>query len=168
MRINQEGINLIKSFEGCKLQAYKDIVGIWTIGYGHTGPEVIQGLSWTQEQADNALVKDLTKFENGVNALAPNLNANEFSALVVFSYNVGLGALGKSTLLKKLLAGDKVGAADEFLRWNKAGGKEVAGLTRRRIAERALFLIPVNNNTSMLPEEPSEEEIGVKLKESEE
>lgn len=141
LRINQAGLSLIKEFEGLRLEAYQDIVGVWTIGYGHTGPEVVKGKIITTAQAEELLAKDVEKFEVGVRKLVPpSCTTNQFSALVCFSYNVGLGALGKSTLLKKLVAGDITGAAEEFLKWNKAGGKEVAGLTRRRVAERSLFL----------------------------
>ncbi len=141
LRINAAGLSLIKEFEGLRLEAYQDIVGVWTIGYGHTGPEVTKGKVITTSEAEELLSRDVEKFSAGVRKLVPpSCNQNQFSALVCFSYNVGLGALGKSTLLKKFVAGDSAGAADEFLKWNKAGGKEVAGLTRRRVAERALFL----------------------------
>lgn len=141
LRLNEAGLSLIKQFEGLKLEAYQDVVGIWTIGYGHTGPDVAKGMVITTADAEILLAKDIEKFEIGVRKLVSNAcTSNQFSALVCFSFNVGLGALGKSTLLKKLVAGDISGAADEFLKWNKAGGKEVAGLTRRRVAERQLFL----------------------------
>jgi len=143
--MNQAGIDLIKSFEGLELKAYPD-PGTggdpWTIGYGHTGPEVKPGLVWTQEEADAALVKDLDKFVSGVTALlTSSVTPNQFSALVSFAYNCGLANLKSSTLLKKVNAGDIAGAANEFPRWNKAAGKVLAGLTRRREAEKALFLL---------------------------
>lgn len=141
LKINAAGLSLIKEFEGLKLESYQDVVGIWTIGYGHTGPEVTKGKIISTKDAEELLSRDLERFEAGVRKLVPtNCTANQFSALVCFAYNVGLGNLDKSTLLKKLLANDVAGAADEFLKWNKAGNKEVAGLTRRRVAERALFL----------------------------
>jgi lysozyme len=141
LALNTAGLSLIKEFEGLRLEAYQDIVGVWTIGYGHTGPDVIKGKIITTDEASALLAKDVSKFEVGVRKLVPaNCTVNQFSALVCFSYNVGLGALSKSTLLKKFRAGDTSGAAEEFLKWNRAGGKEVAGLTRRRVAERALFL----------------------------
>lgn len=140
MQTNEAGINLIKSFEGCRLTAYQDIVGIWTIGYGDT-ENVHPGMVITQTEADNRLAKRLTPFETGVAACAKvPLTDNQFAALVAFAYNLGLHSLERSSLLAKLNDGDAAGAADEFLKWNRAGGKVVAGLTRRRTAERALFL----------------------------
>lgn len=141
MRINQAGINLIKSFESCKLRAYQDLVGIWTIGWGHTGDDVYDGRVISQEAADNLLLSDLSKFEWGVNHyVSHTLTDNEFSALVCFTYNVGLGNFKKSNLLSLLNFGHLKEAADEFLKWNHANGKVVDGLTRRREAERDLFL----------------------------
>ena len=135
------GRAMIASFEGLRLTAYQDIVGVWTIGYGHTGPDVKPGLAITRQQADQLLVNDLARFERGVNALVTvRLNQNQFDALVSFSYNLGLSSLQGSTLLRLLNAGNFQAAADQFLRWNRAGGKEVAGLTRRRAEERKLFM----------------------------
>lgn len=143
---NQAGIDLIKRWEGLELDAYPD-PGTggdpWTIGYGHTGPEVKKGLSITAEEAEDLLKKDLAKFEAHVSRLATvELTDNEFAALVSFAYNCGPANLGASTLLKKLNAGDYTGAALEFPRWNKAAGKVLAGLTKRREAEKQLFLTP--------------------------
>lgn len=139
-RINAVGLELIKDFEGLRLNSYQDAVGVWTIGYGHTrtaGP----GQRITDAQATALLREDVANFENAVTqAVQVPMTANQFAALVSFTYNVGSGALNRSTLLRKLNAGDTLGAADEFLRWNRAGGQELAGLTRRRIAERELFL----------------------------
>jgi len=141
MDINDKGLKLIKDFEGCKLSAYKDIVGVLTIGYGSTGSHVTPGLKISQEEADELLIKDLRRFEDGVEKLVTcKLNDNQFSALVCFSFNVGLGSLKSSTMLKLLNANDFTAAAEQFLRWDKAQGKKIAGLTRRRAAERALFL----------------------------
>lgn len=139
MRTNQAGIDLIKSFEGCKLDSYRDIVNILTIGYGHVGPDVHEGMEINQSMADGLLQHDLERFELGVSGMIAGLNSNQFSALVCFAYNVGLGNLKASTLLKKALVGDMDGAAAEFLKWNHAGGQVVAGLTRRRQAESDLF-----------------------------
>lgn len=140
MQTSQTGINLIKNFEGLRLKAYKDPVGVITIGYGHTFG-VKLGQTITKEQAEFYLKSDLRKFEKGVDSLVSvNLNQSQFDALVSFSFNCGLGALQKSTLLKLLNKGDYQGAADQFLRWDKAGGRSLPGLTRRRKAERALFL----------------------------
>ncbi len=138
------GRQLIETFEGLKLTAYQDLVGIWTIGYGHTGPEVKAGQSISVAQADQLLASDLQRFEQGVAHLVTySLNQQQFDALVSFSFNLGLGSLQSSQLLRLLNAGDVAGAAAEFLRWNRAGGAEVAGLTRRRQAEQQLFLTPV-------------------------
>ena len=140
MHISNEGINLIKQFEGCVLSAYKCPAGFWTIGYGHT-KNVKQGMKITKEQATNLLKDDLKTYENYVNKYVKvKLNQNQFDALVSFAFNCGGGALKSSTLLKKLNKGDYEGAANELLRWNKANGKVLAGLTRRRKAEKALFL----------------------------
>jgi len=140
MKINEAGLALIKSFEGCKLKAYKDSVGIWTIGYGHI-EGVAEGLTCSQEQADTLLRGDLARIEAGVSkAVCVPLTENQFSALVCFAFNVGVGSLNKSTLLKKLNAHNMSEAAEQFLVWNKAGGKVLKGLTTRRTAERALFI----------------------------
>lgn len=143
MKTNQAGVDLMHTFEGFKLKAYPD-PGTggkpWTIGYGHTGPEVVPGLVWTKAQCEAAFRKDLEKFEKGVaNMVTSPLTSNQFSALVCLAYNIGIGNLSKSTLLKKVNLGDYAGASKEFMKWNKAAGKVMAGLTRRRTAERALF-----------------------------
>jgi GH24 family phage-related lysozyme (muramidase) len=140
-KISQKGIDLVKSFEGGPfLEAYRDPVGIWTIGYGTTSG-VKAGMRITKTQAEQYLREDLNQFERAVkdNVKVP-LNTEQFSALVSFTYNVGEGALASSTLLRFLNQGDYQGAADEFLRWNKGGGQELPGLTRRRNAERSMFL----------------------------
>lgn len=134
------GLALIKSFEGLRLQAYTCPAGVLTIGYGSTGPHVRPGMRITEQQADALLLSDLSRFEAAVTgAVRVPLTQAQFDALVSFTFNVGVAALRSSTLLRKLNAGDYAGAAAEFARWNKAGGKVLAGLTRRRAAERALF-----------------------------
>jgi lysozyme len=139
MKTSQRGIDLIKSFEGCELRAYRDAVGVLTIGYGHT-VGVKEGDVITQAQADNMLADDLVIYEQGVHSLVRRtLTQGQFDALVSFAFNVGIGALGKSTLLRMLNSGDYASAAQQFARWNKAGGRELRGLTRRREAERRLF-----------------------------
>ena len=131
---------MLKSFEGLRLRAYQDSVGVWTIGYGTTSG-VRPGQVITEAQAEAFLKRDLDRFEAAVEDLVTvPLNDDQFSALVSFVYNVGEGALASSTLLRLLNRRDYQGAAEQFLRWNKAGGAELAGLTRRRRAERALFL----------------------------
>ena len=145
MQTSEKGIALIKQFEGCKLTAYQDSVGIWTIGYGWTQPvegkPIRAGMTIKQETAERLLKTGLVSYESDVTRLVKvGLSQGQFDALVSFTYNLGARSLSTSTLLRKLNAGDYAGAADEFLRWNKAGGKVLNGLTRRREAERALFL----------------------------
>lgn len=141
--INDKGRELLKRFEGCRLEAYNDGTGVWTIGYGHT-QGVEPGMTITQEQADDLLEHDLMKFEAAIDRLAPSTNANEFSACVCLAFNIGVSAFEASSLLRKIKAGDWLTAPEEFLRWCRAGGKVMPGLVRRRRAERDLFLEPVN------------------------
>jgi GH24 family phage-related lysozyme (muramidase) len=137
---NAKGLRLIKSFEGLRLKAYKDAVGIWTIGYGTTS-NVYPGMAIPQQRAEELLQEDLKRFESAINQLVKvPLNADQFSALVALTYNIGENAFASSTLLQKLNSGDTEGAADEFLKWVYAGGRVLGGLVRRRNAERALFL----------------------------
>ena len=175
-RINDTGLLLIRSFEGCKLKAYPDPAsplgiemrktlnarkpgweslsgGPWTVGWGSTGIDPFHldehgkplpigpSTAWTQEQADqhqkDHLAETCSKVEK---LLKREVNDNQFAALVSFAYNCGTNALKSSTLLLKLNAGDPRGAAEEFLKWTKAQGKELPGLVRRREAERRLFL----------------------------
>ena len=145
MQTSEKGIALIKEFEGCKLTAYRDSVGVWTIGYGWTQPvdgkPIRAGMTIKQETAERLLKTGLVSYESDVSRLVKvGLTQGQFDALVSFTYNLGARSLSTSTLLRKLNAGDYAGAADEFLRWNKAGGKVLNGLTRRREAECALFL----------------------------
>lgn len=145
MQTSEKGIARIKQFEGCKLTAYQDSVGVWTIGYGWTQPvdgkPIRAGMTIKQETAERLLKTGLVSYESDVSRLVKvDLTQGQFDALVSFTYNLGARSLSTSTLLRKLNAGDYAGAADEFLRWNKAGGKVLNGLTRRREAERALFL----------------------------
>lgn len=148
--ISQAGLNLIESFEGCILHPYLDSVKIPTIGIGTIvypdGRKVtMKDPPITQDQAYDFLKKHLVKDCSEVEKLIKvPINDNQFAALVSFVYNLGFGALQSSTLLRKLNSGDVKSAADEFLKWDHAGGVVVAGLTRRRQAERALFLHPTN------------------------
>ena len=140
MKTSLKGIALIKEYEGLRLGAYLCSAGVLTIGYGHTGG-VKEGDLITEQKAEQLLQDDLKKFENGVLRLVRvPLTQNQFDALVSFAFNLGVWNLGKSTLLKMLNDRDYKGAASQFIRWNKAAGKELAGLTRRRIAESELFL----------------------------
>ena len=139
MNIGQKGIELIKHFEGCELEAYKCPAGVWTIGYGHI-KGVSEGMSITQEQAEQMLLDELKEYENYINELVVvDLSQNQFDALVSWVYNLGPANLQSSTLLKVLNSGDYSGVPAQIERWNKAGGKVLEGLIRRREAESALF-----------------------------
>lgn len=144
MQTSIDGKTLIEYFEGRKRQVYPDPAtggAPWTVGIGHTGPDVKPGEKWTDAQIDAAFTKDLQRFEAGVlKAVRVALNQNEFDALVAFSFNVGLGNLQSSTLLKLLNSGDRPGAAQQFMRWDKANGKAMLGLRRRRAGEACMFL----------------------------
>ena len=143
MKTSEKGIELIKKFEGCKLTAYKCPAGIWTIGYGHTR-NVHKGEVITQQQADELLKQDLLVYEAGINVMKLNINQNQFDSLVSFAFNLGLGALQKSTLLKRIKVNpNDPKIKDEFLRWSYAGGKQLKGLLLRRQAECDLYF---NNN----------------------
>jgi lysozyme len=134
---------LVESGEGLRLVPYKDGNGIWTNGYGHTGPDVVPGVAWTKEQAIAALVHDLLTADNDIlRDVLVALNQNEFDALVSFDFNVGDGHLRASTVLRDLNAGNKRGAADAMLMWDEIAGRVSPGLLKRRQAERALFLTP--------------------------
>lgn len=140
MQVSQAGIEAIKDYEGVRLKAYDDGVGVWTIGVGHI-KGVKRGDEITMAQVDDFLRDDLAEAEKAVNTrVTVPLRQGQFDALVSFVFNLGSGAFMASTLLKKLNAGDYDGAADELLRWNKAGGRVMAGLTKRRISERIMFL----------------------------
>lgn len=142
---SQAGVNLIKSFEGLRLTAYQDSAGVWTIGYGHTSG-VYSGMKITEAKAEEYLKSDLKSAEKTVNnKVTYAINQNQFDALVSFTFNVGGGNFGSSTLLKKLNQGDINGAADEFGKWIKADGKVLDGLVKRRAAEKEMFL---NGTTS--------------------
>lgn len=144
MKTSPRGIALIKRFEGLRLTAYRCPAGVWTIGYGHTGPDVFEGLTITQDAADKLLERDLKIYEDAVNReVTVPLDSNQFDALVSFTYNLGAGNLRKSTLLKYVNQNKHQLAASEFLKWNKAGGVVLGGLVRRRKAERDLYLTPV-------------------------
>jgi len=152
MKTSAKGRKLIEQREGVELKAYKDSAGILTIGVGHTSaagaPKVTAGMKITVQEASDILTRDLAIFEKAVtDAVKVPLNQNEFDALVSFAFNIGGGALKLSTLVKRLNAGDRKAAADQFLVWNKItvnGKKQVLnGLTIRREAERKQFLTPI-------------------------
>lgn len=145
LHMSDQGISLLKSFEGLRLAAYQDIGGVWTIGYGHTsaagGMRVDRGLTITHEQAEQMLKDDLARMTYPVIKRWVNvpLTQGQFDALASFTYNLGEGQVSKSTLLKLLNAQDYQGAANEFDRWVYAGNTKVNGLIRRRQNERELF-----------------------------
>lgn len=139
MRIGVTGLNLIKSFEGCSFVAYKCPANIWTIGFGHT-KGVKEGMRISESQAEAFLQEDLADAEKAVNSQSLKINQNQYDALVSFTFNVGVGNFGKSTLLKKVKANaDDPAIRNEFARWNKGGGKVLPGLTRRRKEEADLY-----------------------------
>lgn len=140
MQYSKQGLELTEQFEHCRLTSYQDVKGVWTIGWGHTGPEVRPGLNVTQQQADEWLQDDINWANNVVNSLVhASLTQGEHDALVDFVYNVGSGNFAHSTLLKLLNSGQMDLAAAEFEKWDLAGGKVVAGLLRRREAEKQMF-----------------------------
>ena len=148
--LNQATIDLVKHFEGLYLEAYKCPAGVWTIGYGHTGlthkdGTVRKGRVITQAQAEKLLCHDLETFAEGVEKLLfprvrDEMNDNQFGALVSFAFNVGLGNLTKSTLLQRINARRYADCPAEFLKWNRAAGRVLRGLTRRRQSEANLFM----------------------------
>lgn len=139
MRTSQIGIDFIKQWEALRIVAYEDIVGVWTIGYGHTG-DVNPGDVISEEDAEMLLRADLAEAEDAVNDYVDvDLEQHEFDALVSFTFNVGQGNFRGSTLIKLLNAGNRDAAALQFPRWNKADGVPSKGLTRRRHAEQLMF-----------------------------
>ena len=153
MKLSQQGNDLIKSFEGLRLKAYQCAAGKWTIGWGHTGPEVKRGLVWTRQQADDAFDRDTDRFEACVssalpahfdgpsaNVLHPLALRARFDALVSLAFNIGEQAFRDSTMLRLFLAGDTRAAVEQFTRWNKANGKFNPGLLARRTKEMRIFL----------------------------
>lgn len=145
MKTSPAGIKVMHFYESCRLKAYPDPGSKdgkpWTIGWGHTGPEVIPGMKWTQEKADEVFKQDLEKFEKAVlRVVKVPLTQGQFDALVSFVYNLGASAFSNSTLLKNLNEGDYAGASTEFRRWVRNGGKVMLGLQRRRASEAALFI----------------------------
>ncbi|ETD67168.1 muraminidase [Pelistega indica] len=141
-----EGIKFISRWEGFSAKPYRDVVGVPTIGFGATyypnGKRVtLNDAPITKEQGIELLKHTVQDFEDAVNTyVTVTLNQNQFDAIVSFAYNVGIEAFKKSTLLKLLNKGQPYAAAQEFLKWNKAGGKSIAGLSNRRKAEKELFL----------------------------
>lgn len=131
--------DLAKAFEGCVLSAYQDLGGVWTIGYGHTGKDVYEGLVWTQEQADDALSHDLLAAATLLAVYSPGLANGPQAALTDLVFNLGIGNYRTSTLCKFVNEQDWNGAKTEIVKWDHANGQVVAGLLRRRQAEAALL-----------------------------
>ena len=139
MKISPEGLALIKKFEGCELKAYQCSAGVWTIGYGHT-KGVEEGMTITKDQAEQMLLEELVEYEVAVEEAVDNqLDQCMFDALVSWTYNLGPTNLNNSTMLKVLNAGEYDEVPAQIKRWNKAGGKVLQGLIRRREAEALLF-----------------------------
>jgi len=151
MKMSDEGRrDLLQKFEGCRLSAYRCPAGILTIGYGHTSaagdPAVFETMTITQDKAEQILARDLAKFERGVESMVTvPLDQHQFDVLVDFAYNAGLGALQKSTLLKKVNARDFDAVPAELMKWTRGGGKELPGLVRRRQAECAVWALAHNH-----------------------
>ena len=135
MHVSDVGLDLIRRFEGLRLDAYRCPAGVWTIGYGHTGTDIGQGLKISKQRAEELLRADVLRFEEGVARCAGLCTPGQFDALVSFAFNLGLGALRSSTLLKLHKLGQHKLAASEFGRWIHAGGKRCPGLANRRAAE---------------------------------
>jgi lysozyme len=158
-RINAEGLALIKQWEGCKLEAYRDVGGVWTVGFGHTRTAKA-GMVITEAEAERLLQEDLAIFEAEVaRAVDVDLTDNQFAALVSWSYNVGVGAMRRSSLIRKLNAGEYDAVPAELARWNKVKGKVVKGLSNRRAAEAGLWargaFVASRNIEPAAPAEPS-------------
>lgn len=176
MKTSDRGVDLIKQHEGLRLTAYPDAGYGWargTIGYGHTSaagsPEVTRGMRITAAEAEAILRRDLGKFERAVSSMVHvALTQAQFDALVSLAFNIGPGALEKSTLLRLLNRSDYQGAADQFERWNKSAGKVLSGLVKRRTAERTLFLDgsarpapkPAAPNVRLSPNQPPARQTG--------
>jgi len=140
MHLSASALDLAKQFEGCRLEAYLCPAEKWTVGYGHTGPDVYKGLTISQDRAEQLLKLDMQGAQSTVNNMVePQINQNQFDALCDFVYNCGAGNFQSSTLLKLVNAKDFKGAKDEFGKWTKGGGKVLPGLTKRRAAEAELF-----------------------------
>lgn len=138
-RIGANALALIKRCEGLRLKAYLCPAGVPTIGYGSTGDHVRMGMTITEQEAEALLLKDLSRFETGVAAVAGKMTQGQFGAMVSLAFNIGLGAFGRSTVLRRHLAGDHAGAANAFGMWNKSGNRVLAGLVSRRADEAALY-----------------------------
>lgn len=140
MRISPRGIALIKKYEGLRLKAYYCSANVLTIGYGSTGKHVTPGMTISREEAEELLIKDLVRFELGVMKLCPRVNQHQFDALVSFAFNLGLGALQRSSLRMKVNRGEFDNVPAEFMKWVRGGGRILPGLVKRREEEANLFM----------------------------
>lgn len=145
MKTSPAGLDLIRRWEGCRLKAYRDSAGVWTIGYGLTSAagivQVYEGMVITQRQADDYLARALVKYEQAVEqAITRPMTQPQFDSMTSLCYNIGPGAFAGSTVARRFNAGDIAGAGEAFLMWTKAGGRELQGLVNRRHDERRLFL----------------------------
>ena len=139
MKISENGLELIKKFEGCETTAYQDSVGVWTIGFGHT-KGVEEGQTCSIEDAESMLADEMDEYEGYINNMVKvELQQHEFDALVAWVYNLGPTNLGERTMLKVLNGGQFDRVPDEMNRWTRAGGKILEGLVRRRQAESLMF-----------------------------
>lgn len=139
MKISQEGVALIKKFEGCELDAYQDSVGVWTIGYGHT-KEVKEGDKINKDEADYLLQEEMIEYESYINDMVDvDLNQSQYDSMCAWVYNLGPSNLGSSTMLRVLNEGKYDEVPQQMKRWNKANGEVLDGLIRRREAEALLF-----------------------------
>lgn len=140
MKTSAAGVAAIRGYEGSRAHAYQDVAGVWTIGVGHTGPDVHPESQWTQEQIDEALARDLTRFEMAVNTVVKvTLSQGQFDALVSLCFNIGAAAFAKSTLVRLLNQGDYRAAGCQFVVWNRAGGEFNPSLLTRRALEMWMF-----------------------------
>ena len=148
MDLSPHGMDTLKRLEGCRLTAYPDTAGVWTIGYGHTGHEVVPGLSWSQAHADEQLAQDVARFARGVDGACVALPQSKFDALVILAFNIGLAAFDASTALMLANAGQWGNVPAAMRRWNKIHDPHTgdlvvsAGLVKRREAEVALWEAP--------------------------
>jgi lysozyme len=138
-RMSPAGLTLIKNAEGLELKAYQDTGGVWTIGYGHTGPDVKPGMAITPAQAEALLIEDIAEAEADVRRLFPITTQNQFDALASFTFNLGAGQVAESTLRRLHNEGDYAGAKAQFARWRFDNGRELKGLVARRAAEAQLY-----------------------------
>jgi lysozyme len=165
MKMTRDGLLLIKEFEGFRARAYRDPIGVWTIGYGHTSmagpPQVVAGLAISEAEGERILARDVDRFADGVRAaLKRAVTDQQFSALVSFAYNVGLGNFRSSSVLKAVNAGDMGAVPRRLQLWNKAGGRVLPGLVRRRAAEAALFFLEGDPSVEIPPDVTPEKPAG--------